>query len=180
MMKLTTLGLALALLATPLPAQERSHSHPPRSGLGEAMESRGPLATLLRDREALRLTAAQVTQLEAVQQRLIQQNRPLVEQLLQIRRNLGEPPRIRPQEMTPEQRRQWERHVEQARPIMQQIRRHNHQAMEEVRSVLTPEQREQLRQRLEAQRRPPRERAGPHRSFERRGERSDTARGRPR
>lgn len=173
------LVLALLLAPAPLVAQERPHPEGhPRPMLAEAMERRGPLAALLRDREALGLTPAQVTQIEAIQQRLLERNRPLVEQLLRLRQSAGDPPRVRPQEMTPEQRQAWERRVEQARPIMRQIHENNRQAMQEVGTVLTEQQKQQIRERIRERESKVRERGGPRRGHGPPGARGDTLRGR--
>ncbi|CAN5583819.1 hypothetical protein BH24GEM3_BH24GEM3_14500 [soil metagenome] len=180
-MKIRPYILALALLAAPAPLLAQGSPDAARQQprmIRETMEQRSPLASLLRDREALGLTAAQVTRLEAIQQRMIERNRPLVQRLLEMRRSLGESPRGRTQEMTPEQRQRWQRHVEQARPIMKQIHENNRQAMEEVGSVLTPAQRAQVRERIEAKHGAKRDHSGGH-EHGKRGERRDTSRGRP-
>ncbi len=140
--------LALIFAPAPLVAQAAQAPSPRPPVVREALEQRSPLAAVLRQREVLRLTPEQVVRLEAINQRMIEQNRPLVRQLLEIRSAPGAPPRVPPQQMTPEQREEWRRRVERARPIMQQIRENNHRAMQEVREVLTPAQREQLRETL--------------------------------
>jgi hypothetical protein len=174
--------LALVMLVTPVPllAQQHGQAHPAPSAVGATMARHAPLANLLRDREALGLSALQVTQLEQIERQLIERNRPLVEDLLRIRRGMGEAHRVRPNEMSPEQRQRWERMIAEARPIMHQIRRHNRDAMEEVGRVLSQDQREMLRQRLAAQRDSARERGNSRREGGERRERGEIGRGRPR
>lgn len=58
----------------------------PAFGQSSDTAARGPIAVLLEQREALALTAAQVTELDAIRQRMEEQNHPLVEQLVQIDR----------------------------------------------------------------------------------------------
>lgn len=120
---------------------------PPASG-AHKRGPHGPVEMLLRERQELGLTPEQVTQLEEIGRRMDALNRPLVTQLVEIRRRFQVEPGTPRSEMTPEQREAFQRALEEARPLIHQIREHNHAAMEEVRAVLTPEQRLQVREML--------------------------------
>jgi hypothetical protein len=134
-------ALLVALAPDSLPAQQ-----------ARGMLQHSPVDRLIEQREAFALSAEQVARLQVIDRRMEEVNRPLVQRLLELRG--GDP--VRPEEMTPEQREAFRARVEQARPLMQQIRRNNHEAMREVGTVLNDEQkakvREHLRQRREQRR----------------------------
>ncbi|HEX7240167.1 MAG TPA: hypothetical protein VF263_07875, partial [Longimicrobiaceae bacterium] len=95
-MKIRTLAVALALSAAPLPLLAQNPSAPaaPREraerparaergmrGVRGAEGFRSPVTRLVERREQLGLTAAQVSRLQAIEQRLRSQNQPLVERM---------------------------------------------------------------------------------------------------
>lgn len=131
----------------------------PAFGQSPDTAARGPIAVLLEQRDALALTAEQVTELDAIRQRMEEQNHPLVEQLVQIRERWQ---RERPadwRELTPEERRaardRFQRGVRaETRPLMARIRENNRAAMSAVRAVLTEEQQQSVRELVRARRRP--------------------------
>lgn len=163
-MKIRSFALLAALLATAAPAvaqqqgqpaprgEHRGEHHGPgehgRRMKGEGRRFGNPLEHLLQRREQLNLTAEQVARLEAVQRRVQEQNRPLMEQLRQLRGPAGARPErgARGAELTPEQREALRRTREQARPIMERLRENNQAARREVEQVLTDAQKQQLRQ----------------------------------
>src|SRR5690554_3181011 len=103
---------------------------------GQARSSEpGPVGTLLDLRETLALSSQQISRLEQIDAEMDEQNRPLVRQLAEIRRQiraLG--PRS---ERTDEQRARFEAFVDEARPLMRQIEENNRAAMKRVGRVLT-------------------------------------------
>ena len=115
MKQIIWIPLAALLLAAPVPALGQTRDAPPRSprGMTERGAERKPLDLLLRHREEIGLTDAQITQLRNIAERLEEQNRPLIEQL----RAAGVPMQRRgmkprgdasgtQRRMTPEQRRE--------------------------------------------------------------------------
>jgi hypothetical protein len=198
-MKIRSLALAVALLApAPLLAQQDQPrpdrpERPRMEGRREGMHGRmhgmrrprgNPLQGLLERREQLNLTADQVRRLEAIQQRLESQVRPLRERMTALheqvvpglRERRGEPGECggeRPR-LTPEQRQALERAREQVRPLAQQLREAHRNAVREAMDVLTDAQKQQLRE----LRREHGRRGEPGRRFRReRGERERIERG---
>ncbi|MGH7465298.1 MAG: Spy/CpxP family protein refolding chaperone, partial [Longimicrobiales bacterium] len=149
---MTALALpAVAAAQTPRPEARRIG--PP----GRMAEHGMPAARILELREELGLTDAQVERIRGIQTELQAQNRPLLEQLSNARREM----RAAREQMTAEQREQ----MQQQREQMQQRRAAMRDSMQ-ARAELTPEQRDQMRaamqQRREARQRP--EFAGRHRA----------------
>jgi predicted transglutaminase-like cysteine proteinase len=174
-MKILSFALALALAGAPAvlaaqtgqpqQGQQGWHQHGERQGQRGERRGRNPLAMLIAHRQQLNLTDAQVSQLQAIRQRLEAQNRPLMERVRSLRQQAGLPDfrrerreqgqgqaegqeqgrRERPQ-LTPEQRQAMQRLRPQLQPIMQQLRANNQAAMKEVQSVLTDAQKQQIRQ----------------------------------
>jgi hypothetical protein len=152
-MKIRSFALALAVLAAPAPllAQDRDAPRPEhRPGLEQRGPGRrNPVERLLRRREQLNLSADQVRRLEAIQQRVESQNRPLIERLQALHGN-GPRQRVRRGELTEQQRAelraQAERIREQARPTREQLRQNLDAARREVEAVLTDAQKQQIRQ----------------------------------
>jgi hypothetical protein len=185
-MKIRTYAMALALAAAPglLAAQEPT----PHQGHGEQhgirQQRRGGLdrqhgprqggyQQLLRYRQQLGLTDAQVSRLQAIRQRMESQNAPIVQRIEAARRQAGLPefrarrgergergegmqgrrPRgegraqrgERPR-LTDEQRQAMQRFREQVRPLHQEMMRNRQEALREAQAVLTPQQREQVQQ----------------------------------
>jgi len=182
-MKIRTYAVALALFAAPglLAAQETT----PHQGHGEQrgarQERRGGLdrqrghgyQQLLRYRQQLGLTEAQVQRLQGIRQRLQARNASIVQRIEAARRQAGLPefrarrgergPRgegmhgRRPRgegraqrgerpRLTDEQRQAMQRFREQVRPMHEELLRNRQEALREAQSVLTPQQREQVQQ----------------------------------
>lgn len=148
-------GLALVAVIAAAPVSLEAQT--PRAPQGQEQAGRGqrpaPISRILEQRAALGLSAEQVSRLEAIQQRLQQQNAPLIEQLRasgawQERGQNGE----RGQQRGPGAR--GERQIpEELRPVMQQLRENNRTAMQQVQEVLTAEQRARLRELMQQHRR---------------------------
>lgn len=158
---LLTIVLLLGIVGS-LPGQNR---YPSRGN------DPGPVGTLLDMRSELGLSADQIARLEAIDQRMDELNQPFVTRMSEIRRKiraLG--PRSN---MTPEQREQFESHLEDARSVMRQIERNNRSAMHEVGRVLTKLQKEQVGRLLDKQ---AGQRRGNDNERSRRDSRSDTPR----
>jgi Spy/CpxP family protein refolding chaperone len=138
---------ALVLAAPPgsLGAQQTAGSPP---AAGQRWVQPSPVERLLQRRDELALTADQVVRLQAVNRRMQEANRPLVQRLLELRSS--EP--VRSVQRTPEQHEAFEARVRQARPLMQQIRENNRSAMREVGAVLTDEQKAKFREHLRERR----------------------------
>ena len=99
----------------------------------------GPIQELLEIRSRIGLTADQVARLNEIDAAMHRQNEAPVAQLVQVRRSIRALGRRR--DFTPEQRAQYEAYIDQARPLMKQIRANNHAAMRQVGEVLTADQR---------------------------------------
>lgn len=102
----------------------------------------GPVAALIDLRSRIGLTDDQVSQLMAIDSSLRTRNEPLVTRLVEVRRairGLG-----RRNDRTPDEREQYDAFIEEARPLMKQIRENNNTAMRQIGGVLTDVQREQL------------------------------------
>lgn len=172
-MKIRTYAVALALAAAPglLAAQQTT----PGQGRGEQrgawQDRRGGLRgerggqALLRYRQQLGLTDAQVQRLQAIRQRLESQNAPIVQRIDAARRQAGLPELRarrgeggeqqramrrqrrgeRPQ-LTEQQRQAFQHFREQVRPLHEQMQRNRQEALREAQAVLTPQQRQQVQQ----------------------------------
>jgi hypothetical protein len=106
----------------------------------------GPIHMLLQLRTQLALTPEQVTRLEAIDLQMEEQNRPLLTRTNRIRfliRRLGDR-----DDMTPEERTQYEAYMAEARPLLDQIQSNNVTAMRAVGEVLTDAQEAQIAQML--------------------------------
>ncbi|HEU4454935.1 MAG TPA: hypothetical protein VFR81_17865, partial [Longimicrobium sp.] len=116
---------------------------------GQEGHARTPIQGLLRRREELKLSAEQVSRLEALEQRFRTQNQPLMERLRAAR---PQPPRdgAARREMTEEQRRALRESMrarrEELRPTMEQLRQNHQAARREVESILNDTQKQQIRQ----------------------------------
>lgn len=135
-----TLMLALLLAPLRLAAQETGGPHGGRSGRGQLFTpaEHGPVPFLLRNRAELRLTADQVVKLQEIDGQVEVKNRPVITQLVEIRRQL--PRRARGQEPTPEERQRFEAQMKAAEPLLKQIDENWKFAMRQVGQVLTDEQ----------------------------------------
>jgi hypothetical protein len=136
-----TLMLLLVLLSgasSYLDGQSRSS--------GSSGRDPGPVATLIGLRQELSLTDAQIAQLEIIDARMEQQNRPFVTRMSELRRrlrSLGDR-----DTMTPQERELRDRYMEEARPLMRSIEQNNRTAMEQVGEVLTEPQKVEIRRRI--------------------------------
>jgi Spy/CpxP family protein refolding chaperone len=138
MIRIALLALTLLLGAG---ATLEGQNRPARDGAGRGQEQ-GAIDMLLELRGQLALTTEQVARLQQIDARIDEKNRPLVEQMSQIRRQMrGLGPQ---QNHTAQQRAQHEALMEEARPILQQIMANNRSGMDEVGGVLTPPQRTRL------------------------------------
>lgn len=181
-MTLRTLFLSLALLvvaASAAVAQGGPDGRGDRRGHdGPGQEFRrggprdGPVAKLLRHQADLGLSDDQVRQLQEIDRKMDEQNRPYVAQLLRIRKDMNVRPGVRPEDMTDAERAEFQSHMQEARPLWEQIRKNNRAAMHQVGNVLDTRQKAALREMLEQQRNQ-RERngnPGPERSHIERGD----------
>jgi hypothetical protein len=109
----------------------------PGAARGAAGQGGAPLARMLERRAELGLTAEQVSRLEAISERVRQQNEPLMAQVRQHRESM------RGQERQPGAERQV---PEQVRTAIQQMRQNSQAAMQEAREVLSDDQQTRLRE----------------------------------
>lgn len=143
--------LLFSLVLAPMPASGQASG----TTRDEDRPERGPIAILLEQREALALTAEQVTELDAIRQRMEEQNRPVVEQLVQIREKWRRERPANWRELTPKEREAARKRFQgearaEARPLMATIRGNNREAMRAVRAVLTEEQQRKVRELVRA------------------------------
>jgi hypothetical protein len=146
-------GTLLAATAGAAAAQARGQGAgqgPGQRGQGPALlldslPDAGPIELLLARADSLHLSPPQVRALQQIAAALRQRNAPLVARLVETRRELQPLIGLHPREMTPAQRQHFAQHAGRARPVMQQVRRNNVQAMARVGAVLTPEQKVQVR-----------------------------------
>ncbi|MBW3553703.1 MAG: Spy/CpxP family protein refolding chaperone [Gemmatimonadetes bacterium] len=140
-MRQTMIALAAAaLLAGPVAAQGgQGPRGRPATPAGAGVMDRNPVAVLLERRDELELTADQVARLEAVQARVERENAPRIERL---RAALGDRPA---RDLTDEERVQLRERMRELQPVRTEIRETNRAAMEEVRGILTAEQRTKIR-----------------------------------
>jgi len=185
-MKIRTFAVALALAGAPALLSAQQDAPRPRAeqrqgaeghgrrGGWDRGEGQGREQALLRFRQQLGLTDAQVSRLQAIHQRLEQQNAPIVQRIDAARRQAGLPELRRPQagqqqramrgqrggrgqgnarpQLTDQQRQAFQRFREQTRPLQEQIRQNRQSAMREAQSVLTEQQRQQVRQLIQEHR----------------------------
>lgn len=145
-MKLRFLMLALlAALALPfeLAAQQRG-GDPGRRHLHEV--DRGPVENLLRNREALRLSEEQVVRIREIGVRLDEQNRPYVQRLMALRREVKAKLEAQPDLAREEREAMVRTSFEAARPSLEQIHQNNRAAMRELGALLAPEQKSTLKE----------------------------------
>lgn len=125
------------------------------AGVLEAQDSdtnatkQGPVGHLMRFQAELGLSPSQITRLQQIDERMDQQNQPLVARLSQVRatlRSLGEPERL-----SAEQRKYHDDQMGEFRRLLRRIEHNNHAAMKEVGEVLTPPQQERLGKLLKEQ-----------------------------
>ncbi|MBX6366128.1 MAG: Spy/CpxP family protein refolding chaperone [Gemmatimonadetes bacterium] len=122
--------LALGLLALPAAVSAQRPGGP--GGRGMMMMRGDPVAMILEHKADLGLTDEQVTKLQDVQKRLEEQNKPLREQMQKEMNGASF------RDLTDEQR-------EKLRPVFEGLRENSRKAMDEAREILTPEQRDKMR-----------------------------------
>jgi len=115
-----------------------------RGGPGEVGDA-GPVAMMLRRADALGLTADQVERIEAIGARLAAQNDPLQQQIRSIMGEMRPGGRDRSAPPSAAEREAMRTRMEQARPLMEQVRTNAAAAREEALAVLSEEQRARLR-----------------------------------
>jgi hypothetical protein len=173
MMKIRTYAIALALAGAPvvLAAQQtapqgRADQHGAWQGRrGMQGERQGGYQALLRYRQQLGLSDAQVSRLQSIEQRMQSRNEPIVQRIDAARRQAGLPDfrarrgedgqqqramrrqrdGERPQ-LTDQQREAFRRFREQTKSLQEQLRQNRQEAMRDAQAVLTPQQRTQVRQ----------------------------------
>ena len=121
--------------------------------LRDTLPGRGPIELLLARRDSIPLTPDQVRALEQLDRSLQQQNAPHVRALVELRREIQPLIGMHPRDMTTDQRAQFAKQAERARPLMAQVQQNNQRAMERVGELLTPEQKQRLRGWLQGPRR---------------------------
>lgn len=157
------LAFAMVIAAAPVPALAQVPGQRPSTRGAEMRQpEHRPFALLLENRARLGLTDGQVRRLETIRNRLEEQNRPLREQLRTARERLMEQRRAEMQKLSPEQRRERMRQMRQQRspgggpprmvlppelrPIAERLRANTDRAAEEVRDILSVEQRVRARE----------------------------------
>jgi hypothetical protein len=184
-MKIRTYAIALALAGAPVVvaaqqtppqgrADQRGAWEDRRGGRGMQGERQGGYQALLRYRQQLGLSDAQVSRLQSIQQRFQSRNAPLMERVeaarrqaglpefrerrgqqgeqgqgMQGRRRRGEGDRAQGGErrqLTDQQRQAMQRFREQVKPLHEQMLRNRQDALREAQAVLTPQQRQQVQQ----------------------------------
>jgi predicted transglutaminase-like cysteine proteinase len=161
-MKIRSIAAALALAAAPglLAAQQTQPAQAHARHQGQRGEHRGGIQALIARRDQLHLSADQVSRLQAIQQRLESQDRPLQERMRTLFQQSGLPdfrarraergaqgqPRAQRPQLTEQQRQQLKQLREQAKPIREQMRQNRQAALREVQGVLTAEQKQQVQQ----------------------------------
>jgi hypothetical protein len=154
---LTAIMLALSLASGPVFGQGRGsgQGRSPGAGAGvrgagpmllrDSIPDQGPIELLLVRSDTFQLSASQILSLQNLATRLAEQNAPLIQGLLEVRREIQPLMGTRPRDMTPEQRALFARQATRARPLMQQIHRNNVSAMARVSELLTPPQKRNVR-----------------------------------
>ncbi len=130
-------GLLLLGLSSAAEAQDRQERKGPESG---------PIATLIHMRAELRLSDQQVTQLEQLDERTEELNKPFVARLHELRRRaraLGHY-----SDLSPEARAQFDAYMEEGQPFLKSIHENNMAAMREVGRILSNDQKEKMRELL--------------------------------
>jgi hypothetical protein len=147
-------ALALAFAAAPLGAVTAGAQAPrPAAAPAPAPPEAGALELLSSHREELGITDAQAQRLREIALRLQAQNQPLREQLARRRADFLAQRRATLMRMTPEQRRAELARIRASggevpadwRPLLEQIRANQHEAMGEAQAVLTVQQKVRAR-----------------------------------
>lgn len=133
-------------LAPPARAQEAEVEPGPDAAgqISEPMPPR-PMELLLEHRESLGLTAGQLDRLAAIRQRLAAANEPLVNRMLELRREWQQHRRTARRGGDGQNAARLDRIRTAAEPLRSRIQRNNRTAMQAVNRLLTREQRRALR-----------------------------------
>jgi Spy/CpxP family protein refolding chaperone len=146
---LPVIGLSLAAAPAMTEAQTPRAQRSAAEGHGPGLMIGGnPAARVLQHRETLGLTAAQVQQLEQLQQQITQRNEPLLQQLQAVR-PAGSP--ARGAERAPERREQMQQRMQERQAQLTPEQRQRMQALREQMRAASPEQRAELREQMQAQ-----------------------------
>lgn len=142
-MRRWTLALTVALMALPgvVVAQQR--------GPGAYHGERNPVRRILLQRDSLELGADQVTRLTAIAERLDAETAPLLQRMSELRGEMPPRPEGRP---SAEERERFRQKMEELRPVREQLRERHRAAIEEARGVLSEDQWDLVRPRVEARR----------------------------
>jgi Spy/CpxP family protein refolding chaperone len=140
--------IALSLAAAPAvtEAQTPRAQRSAAEGHGPWLAGGNPAARVLQHRETLGLTAAQVQQLEQLQQQITQRNEPLLQQLQAVR-PAG---RASGAQLAPERREQMQQRMQERQAQLTPEQRERMQALREQMRAASPEQRAELRERMQA------------------------------
>jgi hypothetical protein len=144
-------GLGLAPPALAQEAEVQSAPDLPTGRLTAPMPPR-PMELLLEHRESLGLTAEQLDRLAAIRRRLAAANDPLVNRMLELRREWQQQRRAARRGGNGEDAARLDRIRAAAQPIHTRIQRNNRTAMQAVNRLLTREQRTELRAIVEKRR----------------------------
>lgn len=137
-MRITWLGLGIALLMLPT-AAEAQHPHGGRSrGLNGAVEK------LIEHSEQLGLSADQLARVQAIRDSADAQNRPSWRGIMAIRRQLKDRKAAEPGMSPEEESALVKQSGAEIRRLYDQIQANEHSAMREVGKVLTPEQKQRV------------------------------------
>jgi predicted transglutaminase-like cysteine proteinase len=129
----------------------RGHGHGRRAGFrAHGQRGGGPAARLISRQQQLGLSPDQVSRLQAIDAQMKAKNDPIVARLRSFRPDSAQRQALRAGQMTEQQKQALRARGEQARPLVQQLRENQRQAMEQVRGVLTQEQQTRLRAQMRA------------------------------
>jgi hypothetical protein len=145
MVTVLTMAAGLAVVAVPVVAQVGQEVRE-RPAFQSRMQY--PSTLLLEKRAELGLTAEQVRQIEAIQERVRAENAPRLEQMRAARGDRPDRPVRGMRDLSATERQQLREQMrdraETLRPIQQQVRETNRAAGEEIHALLTEAQRAQL------------------------------------
>jgi len=109
--------------------------------LADAVADRNKVGEILAHKDTLKLSADQVKKLRVIDSATTARNAATMEKLRELRGDSAAP-LMRPREMTGEQRALAREKLEQARPLLEEVRKVNDKAAADADSLLTAAQRE--------------------------------------
>jgi hypothetical protein len=143
--------------AQPPAMQGGRQQGPPRAPMGagpallqDSLAAGDPIHLLLLRGDSLQLASAQVRALESISAALHHRNAPLIDSLLDMRRDIQPLIGRHPRDMSDQERERFALQAERARPLMAQLHANNVGAMAEVGAILTPAQKVAVRRWLQA------------------------------